>query len=187
MLTELKKPEFDVEIDIAYATPNNFTGAPVYCPSAAKRCFLHPEAAACLQKAISYAAALGLRFKIFDAYRPTEAQFKLWEHTPDPNFLAPPERGSAHSRGVAIDLNLIDATGAELDMGTEFDAFTPRSYHSNLEISASAQKNRRILLGIMVAAGWDWYDHEWWHYQLPNPRSYELLSDKQAGTKIMPK
>jgi D-alanyl-D-alanine dipeptidase len=185
MLTEITAPEFDVEIAIAYATANNFSGAPVYCGANAAKCFLHPVAAAKLQTAIKYAAGMGLRFKIFDAYRPTEAQFKLWEHTPDPDFLANPHSGSPHSRGVAIDLTLIDANGKELDMGTAFDEFDPKSYHSNLQISAAAQKNRRIILGIMVAAGWDWYDNEWWHYQLPNPRAYRLLSDAEAGTKII--
>lgn len=182
MLTEIKKPEFDVEIDIAYASNNNFTGKPVY--SAAK-CFLHPVAAEKLKTTIAYAAGMGYRLKIFDAYRPTEAQFALWEHTPDPNFLANPNSGSPHSRGVAIDLTLIDSNGNELDMGTAFDEFDPKSYHSNLQISAEAQKNRRILLGIMTASGWDWYDNEWWHYQLNNPRAYRLLSNAEAGTNMI--
>lgn len=182
MLTEIKKPEFDVEIYIAYATNDNFTSKPVY---AKQKCFLHPVAAEKLQTAIGYAAEIGYRFKIFDAYRPTEAQFKLWEHTPDPNFLANPNSGSPHSRGVAIDLTLIDIDGNELDMGTAFDEFDPKSYHSSKKISAEAQKNRRILLGIMTAAGWDWYDNEWWHYQLANPRAYRLLNDSESGANMM--
>ena len=182
MLTEICKPQFDVETYIAYATADNFTDKPVYARAA---CFLHSEAAEKLQTAIKYAAQIGYRFKVFDAYRPTEAQFKLWEHSPDPDFLANPNSGSPHSRGVAIDLTLIDESGAELDMGTKFDEFDPKSYHSNTEISAQAQKNRRTLLGIMTAAGWDWIDNEWWHYQLFNPRSYRLLDDAESGANMM--
>jgi D-alanyl-D-alanine dipeptidase len=182
MLVEIKKPDFDIETYIAYATSGNFTGAPVYAKAA---CFLHPVAAEKLAIAIKYAAQLGLRFKIFDAYRPSEAQFKLWEHTPDPNFLADPNRGSPHSRGVAIDLTLIDADANELDMGTAFDEFDPKSYHSNLQVSSAAQKNRRLILGIMTAAGWDWYDNEWWHYQLFNSREYALLKDGESGANMM--
>lgn len=182
MLVRIEKPEFDVELEIAYASGNNFTGKPVYKVAKA---YLHSEAAKLLEKAINYAGELGYRIKVFDAYRPREAQFKLWEHTPDPNFLANPETGSPHSRGVAIDLTLIDENGEELDMGTGFDDFTEKSYHSNTEISAEAQKNRRILLGIMTAAGWDWYDNEWWHYQLFNPRAYPLLNDSDSETEMM--
>jgi len=128
-----------------------------------------------------------LRFKIFDAFRPSEAQWALWNFRPDPDFLADPRRGSPHSRGVAVDLTLIDgATGAELDMGTGFDAFTTQSYHGDTTVSREAQRNRHILLGVMSAAGWDFYRREWWHYQLFDSRRYPVLSDSvlaagQAG------
>ena len=106
-----------------------------------------------------------LKLKIFDAFRPTEAQWKLWKHTPDENFIAHPKKGSPHSRGVGIDLTLINKNNYELNMGTSFDSFSSKSFHGNIEISREAQKNRFILLGIMLAAGWDFYKKEWWHYQ----------------------
>lgn len=174
--------EFNVDIEIKYATNDNFTGQPVY---KAGKCYMHPEAALCLKKAVELAATQGLRLRIYDAFRPSEAQWKLWEHTPDPHFLADPAKGSPHSRGVAVDLTLTHSLGAPLDMGTEFDAFTTRSHHANTDISPLAQKNRLLLLGIMTAAGWDFYRNEWWHYQLFNARSYPLLSDKEAGTGMM--
>jgi D-alanyl-D-alanine dipeptidase len=182
MLVPILPPDYDVLIDIRYATADNFTGEPVYAKPA---CLLHPEAAEKMRVAIAVAAVQGLRFKIFDAYRPPEAQWKLWNHTPDPNFLANPERGSPHSRGVAIDLTLIDKNGTELDMGTSFDAFTPLSHHGNPEISAEAQRNRLLLMGIMTTAGWDFYRNEWWHYQLFNSRSYELVPDAESGASMM--
>ncbi len=175
-------PAFDVDIDIKYATSDNFTGKPVY---KAAKCFLHEEAAEKLQKAISLAKPLNLRFLVFDAFRPSEAQWKLWEHTPDPDFLANPAKGSPHSRGAAIDLTLVDTAGKPLDMGTAFDAFMPLSHHGRTDISIEAQQNRLLLLGLMTAAGWDSYRNEWWHYQLFNSRNYPLLSDKEAGTGMM--
>ena len=59
---------------------------------------------ATLDRAVALARGLGLRFRIFDAFRPTEAQWVLWRAFPDPTFLADPRRGSPHSRGVAVDL-----------------------------------------------------------------------------------
>ena len=182
-LIPITAPEFDVESDLRYATSDNFTGKPVY-----KRadCWLHPDAAACLQRAIGFARSQGMRLRIFDAYRPQEAQRKLWAHTPDPDFLADPAKGSAHSRGVAVDLTLIGPDGKDLDMGTEFDAFTPLSYHGNAGISAEAQRNRFLLLGLMSAAGWDFYFNEWWHYQLFQARArYPLISDTALAVGIM--
>jgi D-alanyl-D-alanine dipeptidase len=100
---------------------------------------------------------------------------------------ADPRRGSPHSMGAAVDLTLIDAAGKELDMGTGFDAFTPLSYHGVTDISAEAQRNRAILLGIMTAAGWDFFRNEWWHYQLFDARAkYPVLSDAVLAVPMMP-
>jgi D-alanyl-D-alanine dipeptidase len=182
-LIEIAAPDFDVDITLAYATPENFTGEPIYQNAI---CYLHTEAAEALTRAIETAANLGYRMRIFDAFRPSEAQWVLWNHTPDPDFLADPRRGSPHSRGVAVDLNLTTADGQLLDMGTGFDAFTPKSHHGNTEISKTAQQNRLILLGIMTQAGWDFYRNEWWHYQLFDSRSYPLVSDTEIPKQMMP-
>ena len=181
-LVEITPEAHGVTLEIAYATKNNFTGAPVYARAG---CYLHPEAEEMLRTACAYADVLGYGIKVFDAFRPSEAQWKLWDHTPDPDFLADPRRGSPHSRGVAVDLTLTDASGTELDMGTGFDAFTPLSHLGNMEISAAAQRNRHLLMGIMTTAGWDFYRNEWWHYQLFNSRSYPLLSDSVLDESMM--
>ena len=181
-LVKITPESHGVHIEIAYATVNNFTGRPVYTRPA---CYLHTTAEKKLRNALAYAEKLGYRVKIFDAFRPSEAQWKLWNHTPDPDFLADPRRGSPHSRGVAVDLTLTDANGTELEMGTRFDEFTPLSHHGNIEISTEAQRNRHLLLGIMTTAGWDFYRNEWWHYQLFNARIYPLLSDSILEKSMM--
>lgn len=181
-LKNIQPSDFNGIIDLKYATSDNFTGKPVYKNA---HCYLHQDAAEALFKASRLAAALGYRFRIFDAYRPTEAQWKLWEHTPDPHFLADPNKGSPHSRGVAVDLTLVEDNGNDADMGTAFDAFTPLSHHASLEVSVPAQRNRMLLLGIMTAAGWDFYRNEWWHYQLFNSRTYPLISDKELSLQMM--
>jgi len=185
-LVEIRPPQWDVEIALAYATANNITGKPIYAHA---RCYLHRDAADALARAIELARALGLRFKVFDAFRPSEAQWVLWKKNPDPEFLADPRRGSPHSRGVAIDLTLIDAAGRELDMGTGFDEFRPIAHHARLDVSIEAQRNRPLLLGLMTAAGWDFYRNEWWHYQLFNSRRYALYSDSALppGRELMPR
>lgn len=181
-LVEIRPPAVPVLLDLRYATSDNLTGAPIYARAA---CYLNSEAAELLQKAVALAAQLQLRLKIFDAFRPTEAAWALWNHTPDPTFLADPRKGSPHSRGAAVDVTLVDAAGEELDMGTGFDAFTPLAFHGTLEITPEQQANRALLLGLMTAAGWDFYRNEWWHYQLFQPRRYPLLSDAAAGTLLM--
>ena len=181
-LIEITPLEYDVDVALAYATPDNFTSAAVYQK---EYCYLHRVAAEKLQDAIKAAGAMGYRLKIFDAFRPSEAQWILWNHTPDPDFLADPKRGSPHSRGVAVDLTLLDENSVPLDMETEFDAFTPLSYHGSTGISPEAQRNRLILLGLMTQAGWDFYRNEWWHYQLFDSRDYPLVSDAELPKQML--
>ncbi len=181
-LVEITEEEFGVILDLRYASSNNFTGAPIYKTAA---CFLNEEATVLLKRAIDLADASGYRFKLFDGFRPTEAVQALWDHTPNPNYLAPPSSGSPHARGAAIDLTLVDERGEELEMGTDFDAMTQTSHHGALDITPVAQRNRALLLGFMTAAGWDFYRNEWWHYQLFKPRRFPTLSDLAAQTRMM--
>ena len=164
---------FDVELDIRYATPNNVALQQIYNQPTS---FLHQDAANKLQTAIGLAKIQGLRFKIFDAFRPLFAQKFLFQRFSDGGFVSNPKTGSIpHCRGVAVDLTLIDKNGKELDMGTDFDDFSHLACHGSKEVSAIVQKNRYILLGIMTASGWDFYQKEWWHYQLFKARSYPII------------
>jgi D-alanyl-D-alanine dipeptidase len=182
-LVEITPQGHGVDLALAYATSANLTGRPVYRRAAA---FLHPEAAEALARASAQAAALGLRLRLFDAFRPAEAQWVFWRFRPDPNYFADPRCGSPHSRGVALDLTLIRAAdGIALDMGTGFDELTALSHHGSTAVSLEAQRNRLLLLGLMAAAGFDFYRNEWWHYQLFNARRFPLLSDSAAGTRLM--
>jgi D-alanyl-D-alanine dipeptidase len=179
-LLEIAHPA--VDIDLRYATRDNITGRPIYRRAVA---LLHPRAHAALGRAADLASAQGLRLRVYDAYRPTEAQWALWEALPDPDFVADPRLGSSHGRGVAVDLGLADPSGRVLDMGTGFDDMTERSHHGRLDLPAAAQRNRALLLGIMVAAGWAHYRVEWWHYNLPDADLYPLLADGAAGPRLM--
>ncbi|MGI4850372.1 MAG: D-alanyl-D-alanine dipeptidase [Janthinobacterium lividum] len=169
-------------IKLAYATEENFTNQKIYQNDP---CFLHTEAHDRLMHAFELAQGIGYGFKIFDAFRPVEAQEKLWQICPNPMYVADPKRGSPHGRSIAVDLTLIDDQCQEIDMGTPFDSFDKTSHHCNLEISPVAQRNRFILLGIMMAAGFDLYKNEWWHYQLFNPLQYPLLKDNEAPVSLM--
>jgi len=181
-LVEIAPPDFDVDLAIAYATADNVTAAPIYRRAG---CYLHGDAAARLKRAIVLAGGHGLKLRVFDAFRPAEAQWVLWSHFPDPDFVADPRIGSPHSRGVAIDLTLVDAAGAELDMGTGFDDFTSRSRHGSTAIPPTAQRNRYLLMGLMLSAGWQFYAPEWWHYHVLPFDGYPLLSDSVLPSPMM--
>jgi zinc D-Ala-D-Ala dipeptidase len=167
-----------VEIDLAYATANNLTGKPIY---KAAHCLLLAPAEAALRRAIEIAAKSGLTLRIFDAYRPPQAQQALWDFLPDPTYIADLKRGSNHSRGTAVDLTLVDRSGTALDMGTGFDAMTEDSWHFHAGLPEAVQRNRLLLLGIMHAAGFTHIASEWWHYELPGSLALPLIDNADSG------
>lgn len=171
-LIEITPQTHNLSLELLYATDKNFTGKIIYKQPL---CFLHALAMPLLEKAIFLANQQGYSFKIFDAFRPKTAAQILWDFCPNPIYVADPKLGSHHTRGVAVDLTLVDqATGQELDMGTPFDDFTETSHHSAL-VTPEIAKNRYLLLGIMLTAGWDFYNSEWWHYQMFTPKNYPLI------------
>ncbi len=167
-----------VVLDLVYATPQNITGKPIY---ARPICLMHRDAQKCLHQAALRAVEMGLRLKIFDAFRPHEAQVLLWNAAPDKAYVADPAIGSHHTRGVAVDLTLVNASGLELDMGTAFDDMTALSHHFSDWVSSGAQANRLLLLTIMEDAGFEHIPHEWWHYALPGADQYTLVASTHLG------
>ena len=180
-LVEITEKKHNVSIELAYATAKNFTGKKIYNN---KKCYNHQNAEPYLISAINIAKNLDYKIKIYDAYRPVEAQKILWDFYPNKNFITPPEIGSPHSRGIAIDLTLMK-NNKVLNMGTKFDFLKKESYHGDTNISNIAQKNRIILLGIMSTAGWDFYKNEWWHYQLFDSKKWPLIDEKIEKTQMI--
>ena len=171
-----------LDIDLRYATPDNLTRRRIYDRPVA---LLRPAAHRALMVAADLASAQGLRLRIFDAYRPVAAQWRLWNVLPDPTFVADPRIGSLHCRGIAVDLTLSAADGMPLDMGTAFDEMTPQSAHGRTDIPLEGQRHRALLLGMMAASGWTHHPDEWWHYNLPDWDRYPPLRDEQDGRRLM--
>ncbi|MEZ4454478.1 MAG: M15 family metallopeptidase [Nannocystaceae bacterium] len=160
--TELVTLDPTIRLDIRYATADNFVGEPLY---ACGRCFLRPAAAAALARAHAALRSRGYGgLLLFDCYRPRPVQQKMWDRVPDEDAVAPPWRGSNHNRGIAVDLSLVDADGAELDLGTPYDQFSARSAHSFKRLPAEVLRRRADLRGALEAEGFAAYNLEWWHY-----------------------
>ncbi len=151
-----------VDLNFTYATTDNFVKTKLYpCP----RCFLRPEVAIAVEKAHQQLQQQGYGgLRLLDCYRPQPIQQKMWEIKPDERYVANPAKGSDHNRGIAVDLTILDRNGKPLDMGTEFDKFSPKSHHTYLELSPEILKNRSLLKTTMAAAGFRHINTEWWHY-----------------------
>jgi zinc D-Ala-D-Ala dipeptidase len=178
-------------VEMRYAGSHNFVGRPIDGYQA-PHCLLTHQAAAALAEV---ARDLAPRYviKVFDCYRPTRAvaNFVRWardlhdvagkpEFYPDVDKRTLFRDGyiaaySGHSRGATVDLTLALPDGKELDMGTPFDFFSPRSWTADPSISPAAHANRILLATAMRRGGFRPYDREWWHFTLraePFPQTY---------------
>jgi zinc D-Ala-D-Ala dipeptidase len=180
-------------VDMRYFGDKNFVGERIDGYERA-RCVLSAPAASALVTVQRDLAARGLGLKVFDCYRPQRAvaHFVRWaqriddvkrkrEFYPDVDkrdlfkegYIA--ER-SGHSRGSTVDLTLVRrADGRELDMGSPFDFFSPKSWPSDTSVGGEAQANRALLAAAMTRGGFRPYDKEWWHFTLvdePFPDTY---------------
>ncbi|WP_313177773.1 M15 family metallopeptidase [Massilia sp.] len=163
-----------IEVDLRYASANNFVGRDLYSPYDCA--WLHRDAAAALEQVVAYLAqrAPGHTALVLDALRPQRVQQQLWDALAGTGlqmYLADPARGSIHSYGMALDITLLDPQGRELDMGTGFDDMTDLSHPALEEGFLAAGKlteeqvaNRRLLRDAMFQAGFLGIRTEWWHF-----------------------
>src|SRR5262249_379775 len=134
-------------VDMRYFGSDNFVGQRIDGYQAPP-CLLArpaPTALAAVQREL---APRGYGLKVFDCYRPTRAvaHFVRWardlddvarkaEHYPDIDKRDLFKLGyiaarSGHSRGATVDLTIVRRDGAtvdDVDMGTPFDFFSPKS------------------------------------------------------------
>ena len=151
-----------VRVDLRYATENNFTGQIIYDFTDACLRYGTAEKLARAQAALEDA---GYSLLIWDAFRPVEAQFRLWEVCPDPVYVANPETGySSHSRGNTVDVTLTDREGNDVEMPSGFDDFSPLADRDYSDVSPEAAANARLLEDVMTDCGFRPYSGEWWHF-----------------------
>jgi D-alanyl-D-alanine dipeptidase len=158
----------DALIDLRYATVNNFVGVALYPADA--RCLVHESLAEGLAKAADVLRRSGERLVFWDCYRPHDVQVRMFDAVPNPNWVArPTEFARSHESGRSVDVTLAVAHyGWRVDMGTDFDDFTPRSMAYATEgVTAEQQANRARLRNAMTAGGLTVYSGEWWHFDGP--------------------
>lgn len=172
-LVDVRSLDPSIQVDLAYAGADNFFGRVFYGRNV---CYLLRPAAEALIRAQAALRGMGLGIKCLDGYRPHGVQQEMWRVHPDPKYVARPERGSNHNRGVAVDATLVDAAGRELPMPTAFDDFSPRAASGYMDLPEEVLRNRELLHTVMRDAGFAPYAGEWWHFDYVAGRGAPLLS-----------
>lgn len=152
----------DLEVELKYATMDNFTGAVIYEFTGV---YLRYGTVKKLMAVQQDLREQGYLLKVWDAYRPVTAQKTLWQACPDPTYVANPDTGhSTHSCGNTVDVTVVDAEGNELEMPTGFDEFSVKADRDYSDCTTAAAGNAQMLEQIMIEHGFTPYEGEWWHY-----------------------
>ena len=173
-LAELVTLDPGIQLDIRYATTNNFLGTPMYSSA---RAFLQRPAADALVRAHRALAAQGFGLLIHDAYRPWYVTKMFWDATTGANhgFVADPMSGSRHNRGAAVDLTMYAlVTGKPVRMTGGYDEMTHRSYADYPGGTSLERWRRDVLRQAMEAEGFTVNPSEWWHFDFNGWRDYAI-------------
>lgn len=175
-----------LKVEARYHSDNNFVGT-IVDGYQSDSLMLTREAATALAKVQKALKPRGFELKIFDSYRPQRAvdHFVRWAedledtlhkrtYYPDVDKSELFDKGyiaakSGHTRGSTVDLTIIfTRTKEELDMGTPFDYFSPKSWPSDTTVSDLQYNNRMMLQQVMEDNGFKHLKEEWWHFTLKN-------------------
>lgn len=171
-LVDIEESCPEIQVDLKYATTDNFTGQVVYD---FRKCLVVEEVADGLREVQAELETLGLGLKIFDGYRPIAAQWTFWNIVPDRRYVSDPRKGGRHTRGTAVDLTLITKEGEELPMPSAFDDFTEKAHRDYMDASPEEIANRELLCTVMEAHGFTTVNSEWWHFDLASWKEYPVL------------
>lgn len=174
---DIKKVDKTIVIDLRYASANNVAHQPLYSPDTPA--MVRVGVARRLAVVQDYLRKKGYGLKIWDAYRPQAAQAKLWQLTRNGSFVADPKegRGSMHVRGAAVDATLVDSSGADVPMPTDFDSFTAEAKIEYAGRNPTVRGNLKLLQKAMAHGGFYGLRTEWWHFIAHDWQRYELVPE----------
>lgn len=162
----------EFEYEIRYATTENFMHEKLYDCAV---CLLQPNVAQALVNANDYFCELGFRIKIYDCYRPSEVQKRMWQKLPNPTYIANPyEGGSIHNRGAAVDITLVTLEGCDVEMGSDYDYFGKEAHIDHFQFTPEVLQNRKLFWEGMKRFGFQPVRTEWWHFSFEKNYRYEI-------------
>jgi D-alanyl-D-alanine dipeptidase len=191
-LVDVQEIDPTLKVNLKYSSIDNFLKLDVYGDM--ERAYLQPDVAERLVNAQKELKKLHPDFAliVLDAARPLALQQVFWDSIKVPKsertkYVANPGNGgSLHNYGAAVDVSIMDSTGAELDMGCAFDFFGELAYPvsewkflASGELSQDQVAHRKLLRQVMSQAGFFNIQTEWWHFNACNRdharQVYQLL------------
>ncbi|MCH2231979.1 MAG: M15 family metallopeptidase [Crocinitomicaceae bacterium] len=199
-LIDLLLVDSTIQIDLKYATTNNFMATQLY--DTLSRLFLQKDVAIRLSKSQKFLDSIhpGYSLLVYDGARPRAVQQEMWDALDSipiyrrGKYVSNPRNGSVHNFGAAVDLTIVDSFGIELDMGAGYDDFreiaSPKNearFLKSGELTSDQYNNRKLLRRVMRYSKFYNIPSEWWHFnacsRISASHRYQLLLS-ESGSSI---
>ena len=139
------------------------------------KCALRRKVAEALSRVQVGMKLAGGGLKVFDCYRPVAVQERIWDGVSDKVLAEDPREGGFHSRGIAVDVTLLNKTGTELEMPSPYGVWPSRLPGKQGE---NASANYRRLVEVMRREGFAPVNELWWHFVYRTAKN--ILSKRPA-------
>lgn len=176
-LTDIQSINPKIQIDIKYATTDNFMHKQLYFNI--NKIYLQPDVAVKVSNCQKFLTKLYPEYSllIYDGVRPLSVQKAMWNALDSipvssrGKFVSNPANGSVHNYAAAVDLTICDKNGKPLDMGAGYDDIREIAYPSKEEyylkqglLKPIHIKNRKLLRKVMSSQNFRNIPTEWWHF-----------------------
>jgi D-alanyl-D-alanine dipeptidase len=150
-----------VGVDLRYAGTDNFTGQTIYAFTDACLRYGTVEKLSRAQEALE---EQGFSLLIWDAFRPVEAQFTLWEVCPHRRTWPILRPLLLSQQGQHRGWDPDGPGGERCRDASGFDDFSPLADRDYSDVSPAAAANAQLLEDVMEECGFRPYSGEWWHF-----------------------
>ena len=171
-------------IDLRYSGTNNVLGEKIYNYNEAYLRYGTVKKLSNVQKELE---AMGLSLKIWDAYRPLDAQSTLSLILPE-HGTNPVDAYTAFNYGATLSLTIVKSDGGEIPMPSDFDASGKSADRKFSDLPADARENASLLDALMKKHGFEEYLSKWYRYSDADSELYEIspeTSINEAGLCVL--
>jgi D-alanyl-D-alanine dipeptidase len=88
-----------------------------------------------------------------------------------------------HVRGAAVDATLVDSSGNDVPMPTDFDSFTPAALLDYSGRSPAVRGNLKLLQKAMAHGGFYGLRTEWWHFCAPDWKKFDPVPELKVASQ----
>ena len=163
-----------IRVENRYATPNNFTGRPLY---RTPRVYVHHNVARHLARIHRILARDCIGLVIYEGYRPPSVQRLIDRYAAVCDCPERVEEAPHYRKGLGVDVGLYYLDGLPMEFQTCYDEKCANTSRTYIDYPAHVYHNSAMLEAVMSENGFVPCHEKWWHFDM---KSWEFCPDLEV-------